>query len=68
MRATASEDRRLSGDVLAVGGDEATIRRLGIDALHRGHRVDAARALGVGFGLDAAAADAMLIDVLKTGC
>jgi hypothetical protein len=63
----ASESRRVSGDVLAVRGDEAVIRRMGLDALYRGRRVDGARALGVAFGLDATAEDDMLMEVLRTG-
>lgn len=62
-----AETRRVSGDVLAERGDVATIRRLGLEALYRGHRVEAARALGLGLRLEPRAADELLLEILKTG-
>lgn len=62
-----SESRRVAGDVLAEVGDEWSVRRLGLDALYRGDRVGAARALEVALGLKPTVADARLKDILEAG-
>jgi hypothetical protein len=67
LPARDSEVRRVSGDVLAERGNAAVMRRLALEALFRGRRVDAARALGLGLRLDPRAADELLVQILENG-
>lgn len=63
----ATEYRRTPGDAIVALGSRASIRRLALEALYRGRRVDAARTLGQAFGLDAAESDRALLDALTSG-
>lgn len=62
-----TERRRVAGEAIVAMGDASAVRRLALDVLYRGRRVDAARTLGMAFGLGADASDDVLIDVLRTG-